>query len=143
MVEALAGYLIPEKEIAILVQNPATGQSISPITLRKHFRKELDTGFAKIKVRHHMALFKNVEEGNVTAQIWWDKTRNRITERIGVGFNVEAAPGEVLKPGGAGAELSILEVARRVAFVLNMGAEMAQPSQPAKPKPKTPQPQPA
>lgn len=132
MVEALAGYLIPEKEIAILVINPLTGEGISPITLRKHFRKELDTGFAKIKIRHHMALFKNVEEGNVTAQIWWDKTRNRINERIGLGLDVPAAPGEALKPGGNGGELTMLEIARRIAFTLSLGASM--PKQDKKPK---------
>lgn len=129
MVEHLAGLIIPEREICLLVINPETKAAITPVTLRKHFRDELDTGFAKLKVRHHMALMKAIESGNVTAMIWWDKTRNHIYEKVGVGFNTTPdVPTDPKDPVGG---MSMLEVARRIAFTLSMGASMPKPEKKA------------
>lgn len=130
MVEMLAGFVMPEEDIVRLIINPETGQPISPVTLRRHFRKELDKGFSTLKVRHHMALFKNVELGNVTAQIWWDKTRNHISERFVP--PPPPAPGEMTDEGQ---ERSMLEIGRRIAFALVLSAEIKAP-QPTAEKPK-------
>ena len=85
-------------------------------------------------------LFKAVEDGNVTAMIWWDKTRNQVREKIGL----EAPMPPVGLPGADPEKASMLEVARRVAFVLTMGAEATPTATPpAAPKPKAKQRQPA
>lgn len=77
-------------------------------------------------MRHHMALFKNVEAGNVTAQIWWDKTRNKIDERKPAGVvvtntlqSVAAAEVKQLEPE----KRSLLEIGRRIAFTLAQAAQ--------------------
>lgn len=131
MVEVLSGMVIPDDEICRLVLYQ--GKPISETTLKNHFRQELSQGRAKLKMRHHMALFKNVEGGNVTAQIWWDKTRNKINERVpaGVQVNVQqqsvaAAEVSALEPENR----SLLEIGRRIAYTLTLASE-AQPKQPA------------
>lgn len=70
-VEALAGYRIPEPEIAGLV-------GIDPKTLRKHYRSELDHGHTKANARVAENLFKKATgEGReaVIAAIFWLKAR--------------------------------------------------------------------
>lgn len=127
MVEVLSGMVIPDDVICRLILYE--GKPLGESTLKKHFRQELSQGRAKMRVRHGQALFKAVEDGNVTAMIWWDKTRNQVREKIGLeATQPPTAPGE--DPEKA----SMLEVARRVAFVLTMGAEVA--SQPAAAPPK-------
>ena len=48
-VEAMVGFGIPEAEICGLIQK-ANGKPIDGKTLRKHFREEITTGAAKIKL---------------------------------------------------------------------------------------------
>ena len=70
-VEALAGYGIPEAEIAGVV-------GIDAKTLRKHYRKELDKGHIKANSRIAESLYrKALGDGaqSVTAAIFWMKTR--------------------------------------------------------------------
>lgn len=136
MVEALAGMVIPDDVICRLIMHQ--GEPIGESTLKKHFRQELSQGRAKLRVRHSQALFKAVEEGNVTAMIWWDKTRNQIREKIGL----EAPMPPAGQPGADPEKSSMLEVARRVAFVLTMGAAAA-PTEPATKAQKPKQRQPA
>lgn len=134
----MVGFVIPETDIVRLIINVDTGNPISPVTLRKHFKDELARGFLKTRVRHHMALFKAVEAGNVTAQIWWDKTRHRISER--------PEPPPPPAPGTYDEDLeklSILDAGRRVAFALVLAGEAgevapepAQPREPSAPKKK-------
>jgi hypothetical protein len=70
-VEALAGYGVPEADIArVLV--------VDPKTLRKHYREELDTGQIKATAKVAESLFrKATSDGvqSVTAAIFWLKTR--------------------------------------------------------------------
>ena len=90
-VEALAGYGVPEAEIAALV-------GVDAKTLRKHYRHELDHGHTKANAKvaenlYHMALGQGREA--VTAAIFWLKARARwkevsVHEHGGVGD--EAAP---------------------------------------------------
>ena len=67
-VEALAAYGVPETEISRVV-------GIDPKTLRKHYRDELDLGATKANAQVAGFLFNSAKTGNVTAQIFWLKTR--------------------------------------------------------------------
>ena len=69
-VETLAAYGIPETDISRVV-------GIDPKTLRKHYREELDLGETKANAQVAGFLFNSARNGNVTAQIFWLKTRAR------------------------------------------------------------------
>jgi len=66
----MSAYGIPEADIARVI-------GIDPKTLRKHYRDELDTGHVKANTQIAECLFKTAKAGNVTAQIFWLKTRAR------------------------------------------------------------------
>src|SRR4029434_8526159 len=72
-VETLAAYGIPETDIAQVV-------GVDPKTLRKHYREELDLGETKANAQVAGFLFNAARSGNVTAQIFWLKTRARWRE---------------------------------------------------------------
>ena len=72
-VETLAAYGIPAEDIARVV-------GIDPKTLRKHYRDELDLGETKANAQVAGFLFNAARNGNVTAQIFWLKTRARWKE---------------------------------------------------------------
>ena len=72
-VEALAAYGIPEPDIGRVV-------GIDPKTLRKHYRDELDLGETKANAQVAGFLFNSAKNGNVTAQIFWLKTRAKWRE---------------------------------------------------------------
>jgi hypothetical protein len=72
-VEAMAAYGIPETDVARVV-------GIDPKTLRKHYRDELDLGETKANAQVAGFLFNAARSGNVTAQIFWLKTRARWKE---------------------------------------------------------------
>lgn len=90
-VETLAGYGIPETEIAGLI-------GIDPKSLRRYYRQELDHGHTKANAKVAENLFRKATgEGreSVTAAIFWLKARARwketnVTEIAGV-------PGQPLK----------------------------------------------
>jgi hypothetical protein len=72
-VEAMAAYGIPETDISRVV-------GIDPKTLRKCYREELDLGETKANAQIAGFLFNSAKNGNVTAQIFWLKTRARWKE---------------------------------------------------------------
>src|SRR5262245_13594749 len=72
-VEAMAAYGIPEIDIARVI-------GIDPKTLRKCYREELDLGTTKANAQVAGFLFNSAKNGNVTAQIFWLKTRARWKE---------------------------------------------------------------
>ncbi len=75
-VEAMAGYGVPEHEIAGIV-------GIDAKTLRKHYRQELALGHTKANVKVAENLYRKAcGEGreSVTAAIFWLKTRARWKE---------------------------------------------------------------
>jgi len=72
-VEALAAYGIPEADISGVV-------GIDPKTLRKYYRDELNLGETKANAQVAGFLFNAAKTGNVTAQIFWLKTRARWRE---------------------------------------------------------------
>ncbi len=70
-VEAMAGYGIPEIDIARVL-------GIDPKTLRKHYREELDTGHVIANAKVAESLFRKATgEGpqSVAAAIFWMKAR--------------------------------------------------------------------
>ena len=75
-VETLAGYGVPETEIANLI-------GIDAGTLRRHYREELDHGHTEATVKVAENLFRNATgDGpqSVTAAIFWLETRARWKE---------------------------------------------------------------
>jgi hypothetical protein len=80
LVETLAGFGIPQRQIATLVINPRTGHSVSHTTVEKFFEDELARGAAKATTRVAQNLFRiATTEDNagptVTAAIFWMKCR--------------------------------------------------------------------
>ena len=70
-VEAMAGYGVPETDIAGVI-------GIDPKTLRRHYRDELKHGHVKANARVAESLYrKATSDGaqSVTAAIFWLKTR--------------------------------------------------------------------
>jgi hypothetical protein len=75
-VETLAGYGVPETEIANLI-------GIDPKTLRRHYREELSQGHTKANAKVAENLFRKATgdgRESVTAAIFWLKTRARWKE---------------------------------------------------------------
>jgi hypothetical protein len=72
-VEAMAAYGIPETDISRVIH-------VDPKTLRKHYREGLDLGESKANAQVAGFLFSAAKNGNVTAQIFWLKTRARWRE---------------------------------------------------------------
>jgi hypothetical protein len=80
-VEALAGYGVPEAEIAGMV-------GVDPKTLRKHYRHELAFGHTKANAKVAENLFRKATgEGreSVIAAIFWLKARGRLCDDSYVG----------------------------------------------------------
>jgi hypothetical protein len=75
LVESLVAYGIPYLEICRLVINPRTKRPINTETLMKHFRDELDVGATKANAKVAESLYTQAIDGNMTAAIWWTKTR--------------------------------------------------------------------
>ena len=83
-VEALAGYGVPEADIAGVV-------GIDPKTLRKHYREELRYGHVKANAKVAENLFRKATgdgRESVIAAIFWMKTRaqwkeTQVTEMAG------------------------------------------------------------
>jgi hypothetical protein len=69
----LAAYGIPADDMARVV-------GVDPKTLRKHYREELDLGQTRANAQVASFLFNSAKNGNVTAQIFWLKTRARWRE---------------------------------------------------------------
>lgn len=128
MVEMMASFRIPEDEMVQVLRNPYTGEPISRMTLRKHFRKELDSGFVSGKMRVMAATFRSAlgetttepdgttrvtKDGNVTAQIWLQKVLYGLREQMtfDLPLDEEDADGDQVT----------FDQARRVAFTLALG----------------------
>jgi hypothetical protein len=73
-VRHLAGLGVPQDDIAKLV-------GCASKTLRKRFRVELDRGVAEANAMISGSLFTAAKAGNITAMIFWLKTRAHWRER--------------------------------------------------------------
>lgn len=73
-VKALSGYGVPQHDICKVLR-------IHDDTLRKHFAYELETAETEASAQVAQSLFQNATKHmNVTAQIFWLKTRARWRE---------------------------------------------------------------
>ena len=97
-VEALAGYGVPEAEIAGMV-------GIDPKTLRKHYRHELDHGHTKANAKVAENLYRKATgdgRESVTAAIFWLKARARWKETsVNEHSGVDGKPIEQVTRSGA------------------------------------------
>lgn len=72
---ALTSFGVQQMEVAVYL-------GISDRTLRKHYRRELDTATITANAQVARSLFKNaVDNSNVSAQIFWLKTRAGFREK--------------------------------------------------------------
>lgn len=111
-VEAMAAYGIPEADVARVV-------GIDPKTLRKHYREELDLGETKANAQVAGYLFNAAKGGNVTAQIFWLKTRAKWRE----------TPMELRHSGAVGRkDLSELSDDELFGIICSVGVEIARPA---------------
>ncbi len=79
LVEQLAAFGIPMDKMVQMI-NGTNGKPITVKTLRKHFETELETGELKANTKIAQCLYKQATGGNVTAIIFWLKTRARWKE---------------------------------------------------------------
>lgn len=100
-VRHLSGVGVPQDEIAKIVG--CTGK-----TLRKHFRRDLDQGAAEANAVVAGYLFQAAKEGNVTAMIFWLKTRARWSDRTTT-VNVADAAGDTTAAETPESDLKIFE----------------------------------
>lgn len=124
---------IPEDQMVLAVINPDTNKPISPVTLRKHFREELDKGFIQANAKVAAGLFKNATTstesapgGLVAAQIFWAKTRMRWQQRPELNPPPPPPPADITDDK---------DLARRLAFMLAKGAAAVEAAEKPRPEP--------
>lgn len=141
LVERMAAMGVPHAEMVMLLPSRSQGKQkviehISVNTLEKHYKAELAAGKLKADLQVVNAFFRNCvgtaeEPGNVAAQIWYTKTRMGWRETLNVAPGAEQPQ---IQPTGAGQtydmddEPNRLENARRVAFLMALGARIARPA---------------
>jgi hypothetical protein len=86
-VRYLAGVGVRQDDIARIIGCAAK-------TMRKRLREELDRGVAEANATISGSLFAAAKAGNITAQIFWLKTRAQWRERMVVDEATSAAAGE-------------------------------------------------
>lgn len=80
LVEACAGFGVPEDEILTLILRK--GVPIAKNTLRKHFKTELESAHTRANLRVAQSLYNQAISGNTTAAIFWMKTRAGWREKV-------------------------------------------------------------
>lgn len=70
LVEQMCAVGIPQESICLVVRD-----GIDDKTLRKHFRRELDTAKIKANAKVGGALFNKIMNGDTAAGIFWAKTQ--------------------------------------------------------------------
>lgn len=74
LVKSLSGIGVPQDDICAIV-------SVSKPTLHKHYRDDLDRGLAEANAKVAESLFKQAIGGNITAAIFWAKSRMGWSEK--------------------------------------------------------------
>lgn len=102
LVEQVAGYGLPEAQIAALVCI-----DIDADTLRKHFKQELAQGRARANSEIGKTLYQKAIGGDTASLIWWTKAQMRWTSlqqiqvqsdsRISIVSALEQAEGRVIE----------------------------------------------
>lgn len=80
IVMQMAGLGFAQEDIRLMIENPRTGKCVSENTLRRNFGRELASGSTVAIHLVARALFKEAIGGNVTAMIFFLKTRARWKE---------------------------------------------------------------
>lgn len=70
LVEQMSAVGIPQESICLVIRD-----GIDDKTLRKHFRRELDTAAVKANAKIGGTLYNKAINGDTTAAIWWSKSR--------------------------------------------------------------------
>jgi hypothetical protein len=70
LVEQMTACGIPQESQCLVIRD-----GIDDKTLRKHFRRELDTAATKANTKVAGTLFNKAVGGDTAAMIWWSKTR--------------------------------------------------------------------
>ena len=97
LVEQMSAVGIPQESICLVIRD-----GIDDKTLRKHFRRELDTAIIKANAKVSGMLYNNCMAGKERSIEWWEKTRQgrketQVSEYTGnVNFNTYMEP----KPDG-------------------------------------------
>lgn len=125
-VAIMASFGVPETKICLAVLN-TKGRPIAAMTLRKHFRAELDAAFETINANVFTGLYMNAVTpteqypgGNPTAQIFWAKTRGRHL------FGEQAVmPGGQEQDAASVREMSPEDQGKRILFALEAAAHAA------------------
>jgi predicted transcriptional regulator len=90
-VASMAALGVRHDEIATLLE-------ITPKTLRKHFRSELDRGVIEANAKVMQTLYRMASSGkNTAASIFWAKTRCGLRERRGPEEREEQVPQLVVR----------------------------------------------
>ena len=110
-IKAMAGYGIPQKDIARV-------HGVSEKTLRLHCEHELATGATEATTKVAETLFGLATGGNVTACIFWMKTRAGWTERT----ELTGKGGKDLMPAGKISLEDRADAGKRLAFLLAVAA---------------------
>jgi|TARA_R110000824_G_scaffold176432_1_gene355387 hypothetical protein len=76
IVELMTACGIPQESQCLVIRD-----GIDDKTLRKHFRRELDTGAIKANTKVAGTLYNKAMGGDTTALIWWTKTRMKWSEK--------------------------------------------------------------
>lgn len=77
VVSALVAFGIPQEQILSRVINPQTGKPISINVLKREFKRELAEGLVDKNIQVAGTLYNAAIRGNVTAMIFWLKTRGQ------------------------------------------------------------------
>ena len=83
LVEQMCAVGIPQESICLVVRD-----GIDDKTLRKHFRRELDTSKIKANAKVGGALFNKAMAGDTSAAIFWAKTQMGWKETPQIDTNV-------------------------------------------------------
>ena len=75
MVKSLSGYGVPQEDICHIID-------VSKPTLHKHYRREIDVGFAQANAKVGQSLYNQAVGGNTSAAIFWMKARAGWREKI-------------------------------------------------------------
>jgi hypothetical protein len=70
IVETMIAVGVPQEEVSLVI-------NVDPKTLRKYYRKELDTAAVKANASVGQSLYTKAKAGDTAAMIWWEKTRTR------------------------------------------------------------------
>lgn len=114
MVLLMTGIGIREDRMVQAIINPATKKQIDPVTLRTHFRPELDQGLLKADIEAGGNLLQQTATSPAAA-IFWAKCRLNFREHI----DVQLPDVETSVEDG-----NMKDLGRRIAFTLAMGGRV-------------------